>query len=180
MTRTLILAHPDDEICWFNPEKFDKIIICFSDRLDSYQTFLARKRVAKRHPLRDKIEYLNLTESGYHFDKSCLPAYEKNREDLRELLKDKLDADEIYTHDPKTGEYGHADHILVGEVVNEMAKCPVYVLDMGADENTPDRIPMEVNSDLFLEIRRIYKEGGCWTWYGKFYPQNKLYYKKIN
>lgn len=170
----------DDEAVWFNPEKFDKIIICFSDRLDSYQTFLARKRAAKRHPLKDRIEYLYLTESGYHFDKKYLPEYEKNREDLRELLKDKLDADEIYTHDPKTGEYGHADHILVGEVVKELAKCPVYALDMSANETTPDRIAMDVNQDLFLQIRRIYKEEGCWTWYGEFYPRIKLYYKKVN
>jgi len=180
MTRILVSAHPDDEIIWFNPEKFDKIMICFSDRLDSYQTFLARKRAAKRHPFKDRIEYLNLTESGYHFDKSKLPEYEKNREELRELLKDKLVADEIYTHDPQTGEYGHADHILVGEVVKELAKCPVYSLDMTADKDTPDRIAMEANQDLFLQIRRIYKEEGCWTWYGEFYPRGILYYKKIN
>ncbi len=139
---------------------------------------LARKRVLSKHPLKDKIKCLGLTESGYYYNPENLKEYEQNREDLRKLLKEELkDATEIFTHDPETGEYGHSDHILVGQVVKELAECPVYVLDMGANASTPNRISIEPDMDFYTNVRQLYQDENCWTWFGNFYPKLTLYYR---
>ena len=176
----LVVSHPDDEVIWFNPQGFDKIIICFLDRLDSFAMMLARKKVLSKHPLKDKIKCLGITESGYNDNKENLKEHEVSEVELRRLLPEELkNATEIFTHDPETGEYGHTDHILVGKVVKELAKCPVYVLDLSADANTPDRIAVEPNKELFIQIRQLYQKYKCWTWFGNFHPKTTLYYKQI-
>lgn len=178
--KILVVAHPDDEIIWFNPKGFDKIIICFLDRLDNFAMFLMRKKVLAKHPLKDKIKCLRLTESGYYNDKTQLKEYKANEISLRELLPKELEgATEIYTHNPETGEYGHSNHILVGQVVKELAQCPVYVLDMLANEKTANRIAVEPDLNFYLQTRQLYQDYQCWTWFGDFYPRSTLYYRQL-
>jgi len=180
MKKLLIVAHPDDEIIWFNPKDFDKIIICFLDRLDNFKMCLARKRVLKRHPLKDKIQCLGLTESGYWKDKARLKEHQENYQKLKELLKtDIAEATEIYTHNP-WGEYNHADHILVSEVVRELAACPVYGLDGKEPTTARERFEIEPDIPLYREIKKIYQEEKAWTWVGDFQPEKTLYYYKQN
>ena len=176
--KILVVVHPDDEIIWFNPQMFDKIIICFLDRLDKFTMTVARKRVLFRHPLKDKIKCLELPEPNFYKDS---PRYQEIINQLKELLAKEIEqAEVIYTHDPETGEYGHEDHKLVGQIVKEIAQCPVYALDMKATSNTPNRIARPPNLPLFYQVRQLYQEENAWTWFGDFYPRHTLYYKKIN
>ena len=84
--KLLVVSHPDDEVIWFNPEKFDKIIIVFLARLDR-DVAEARSKAINAHPLVDKITCLGLTESNYWRDPMMKPEYDQNFADLVAELK---------------------------------------------------------------------------------------------
>ena len=67
--RVLIVAHPDDEILWFNPEDFDQIVIVFGDFGDG-RSGDGRRKASAEHPLANRITHLNLKESNYWRDKT--------------------------------------------------------------------------------------------------------------
>jgi len=141
--KVLIVAHPDDEILWFNPSEFDQIIIVF---LNGYKEE-ERRRALENHPLKDKIVCWELTESNYWRDKTKIEEYKKCYRETVELAR-KLNADSITTHNAH-GEYGHTDHVLVHNAVMEGASCLVN----GKDPK------------LFQQIKKVYEEAGAWTWY---------------
>lgn len=145
MVKTLIVAHPDDEILWFNPEDYDKIVIVFLEREDSPEITAKRREVVKTHPLKEKITWLGLKESKYQKDKSRRTEYYKNYTDLCEFLKT-LEADEVDTHNAM-GEYQHMDHILVYKACMDTLDCKV---------NNKD-------PKLYRKIKESY--GEAWTWY---------------
>ena len=147
--KVLIVAHPDDEILWFNPEEFDRIVIVFLGRLDKKEQGEGRRRALEAHPLKDKIECLGLTESGHWRDKSvaAMERHQHNRVLLERWLHT-VDADEVTTHDAK-GEYQHLDHVLVHNACMEILKCKV---------NGKDPV-------LYRKIRQVYVDNNCWTWY---------------
>ena len=138
--KILVVAHPDDEILWFNPEEFDKIYIVFLGRE-------GRTTALNEHPLKDKIECFNFPESNYWRDKTKKVEYDKNYSDLVERLKE-IDAKEVQTHNAY-GEYGHSDHILCFNACMEVFNCPVN----------------GKNPKLFREIKNIYQKNQCWTWF---------------
>lgn len=143
--KTLIVAHPDDEILWFNPEDYDRIVIVFLERDDNAKITEKRKEVINTHPLKEKITWLGFKESKYHKDKTKLEDYNKNYNDLCEFLKT-LKADEVYTHNAM-GEYQHSDHILVYRACMNTLNCRV---------NNKD-------PKLYRKIKEAY--GKAWTWY---------------
>lgn len=175
-----VVAHLDDECIWFNPESFDKIIVCFLDRLDNFKMTVARKKILQQHPLKDKIVCLGLTESNYWKDKTQLKKHQENYNQVKDLIRaDVLEAKEIYTHNP-WGEYNHADHILVSEAVREIALCPVYGLDGQVATTARERIEVQPNIELYRRIKKLYQDEKAWTWVGDFQPEKTLYYYKIN
>lgn len=178
--KILCVAHPDDECLWFNPKGFDKIIMCFMDRADNFKVFLGRRKALGKHPLKDKIVTLNLTESNYQTFKSKREAHVKNYEELVKILKEKLkDADEVWTHN-SWGEYQHADHIMVHEAVREATDKPIFVLDGIVGATGKERIEVDMDLDLYKEIKEIYKTTGSWTWRLEYDPPAKQYYYKVN
>jgi LmbE family N-acetylglucosaminyl deacetylase len=142
-TKTLIVAHPDDECLWFNLEEFNKIIIVFRRGYREEE----RQRALDNHPLKDKIECWDFVESNYWRDKTKLAQYEDNYRHLCERLKT-LDVEEVWTHNAY-GEYGHTDHILVHNACMATLKCKV---------NGKDPI-------LYNKIKECYEREGAWTWY---------------
>ena len=144
--KVLIVAHPDDEVIWFNPEEFDRIVIVFGDFGDG-RSGDGRRRALKEHPLANRITHLNIKESNYWRDKSMASDYAESERLLVEFLKT-LEADEVVTHDAN-GEYGHADHILVHRVCMMTLNCSVNGKDPA----------------LYRKIRKVYEDNGCWTWF---------------
>lgn len=142
--KILLVAHPDDEILWFNPEEYDKIIVVFSNRSDREGFGERRLKAMSEHPL--NIECWKLTESNFWRDKTKYPDYERNYNDLCEKLKD-LVADEVWTHNAY-GEYGHKDHILCFNACMDTLNCPVN----------------GKNPKLYRKIKKIYGDNSVWTW----------------
>ncbi len=180
--KILVVAHPDDEVIWFNPKDFDKIVLCFMDRFDNYRVFMGRRKVLGQHPLKDKIVSLGITESGYQTNKSLKnrESHQNNYKKIVELLKDQLkDATEVWTHN-SWGEYGHSEHIMVQEAVKEVATCPVYALDGYIPHTGKERIEVDIDLDLYKQIKSIYEKYGAWTWKLDYEPPAKQYYYKVN
>jgi LmbE family N-acetylglucosaminyl deacetylase len=143
-----IVAHPDDECIWFNPEEYDKIVIVFTDRSDVEGFGAKRKQALEEHPLKEKIVTLDLVESNYWRDVTKIKDFEDNYHELCEWLEDNIkEEDTITTHDAN-GEYGHLDHNLVHTACMNTVDVPV---------NNKD-------PKLYREIRDCYVCNGVWTW----------------
>lgn len=168
--KILVVAHPDDEIIWFNPKGFDKIVICFCDRKDKPEFYDKRLQALYLHPLKEKIVNLQLVESKFWEDE------EQGRKKLEEeLLKHTETAKIIYTHN-EVGEYGHIDHILVHNVITKISRCPVFCLVKDDEKGNCSEKP---NYSLIESIIRTYKSHGVWTWYKDWCPPESYIYKKV-
>lgn len=143
----LIVAHPDDEILWFNPEDFDRIIIVFSERNDKPGQGKGRWMAMKEHPLADRITCLAMTESNFWRDQSQGKLHADNYKALCAELA-KIHADSVTTHNAM-GEYQHADHILVHNACMATFHCRVN----------------GKNPDIYRRAKAAYERNGAWTWY---------------
>jgi len=142
--KLLIVAHFDDEILWFNPYKFDKIVVCFLGRDDKPGFDVKRLAVFAEHPLKEKMECLNINEQD-----DCA---EKAINDY--LIGNGRKFDFIHTHNSK-GEYGHKHHLMVHSIVKRL--FPDEIVESCLDNtNSKDR--------WFVSIKNIYLKYGCWTW----------------
>ena len=181
MEKYLIVAHPDDEVIWFNPGDFDKIFIVFGNRTDSLEKSEARKKVIDSHPYKHKIECFDLVESNYHKDKTKIKEYKDNYDDFIYKLKNHLTSGiELWTHN-LWGEYGHEDHILVHQGVVELAtkyNLPVYCYN-GIDKlDIRDTKVVKTNLEDFKKIKQLYLKHGAWTWDNDFIPDHSREYFK--
>lgn len=147
--KVLIVAHPDDEILWFAAEEFDRIVICFGGRPDKPEQGERRRLAISKHPLRDRITFLDMLESGFtpNGDAVSQARHAENYTRLCAFLAD-LQADEVTTHNA-LGEYRHWDHILIHNACMATLKCRVNGKD----------------PELYRQIKAAYVETGCWTWY---------------
>lgn len=186
--KILIVAHLDDEILWFNPFYFDKIYIAFFERDDKPEMNLARLNAIEKHPLKHKISMLKIKESGFWKDKQRYNQYKESKYDLdREIstIFANNTVSEIFTHNP-WGEYGHSDHILVNEVVHNIAKscCPIWqpIKAVGVEPISPQfdkMIKQPINIEQFRIIRDIYRSCNAWTWNLKYEPQyEEMYFSR--
>lgn len=187
--RALVVAHPDDEVIWFDPLAFDLIVIAFFYRDGDDEIGENRRRAVDEHFLKRRIVGLHLTEPGLRermTDKAFVMREVMKRRmigDLRFLLKK---ADEVYTHNP-WGEYYHDDHISVNEAVCEAAKgmvwCPTFdPFGLSGDgyRNSWKRTE-KWDSELFESIKKFYKMHRCWTGYEKYskLPNDRREYLRI-
>lgn len=187
--RVLIVAHPDDEILWFNPAYFERIYIAFLGRRDKPELSKKRLTSLSLHPFKDKISIFNLEESGYWKDRSRYQEHTSAKEYLLEKLKhikghEKIS--EIYTHND-VGEYGHSDHILVNKCVYSVFKetHPIwmpYKFIFSVSGFQPGYIQMKsIESDIssFNRIRSIYIRQAAWTWNLEYYPEPLENYYRV-
>lgn len=137
----LIVAHPDDEVLWFDPSEFDRIVIVFGPRDDKPGFEKRRLAALAAHPLAQKITFLNMPEPGKDSGDSAAKVRE-------EIAKRATDADVVTTHNAQ-GEYGHPHHVLVHNICMEVLNCRVNGKD-----------PAQ-----FRAIKKAYVDQGCWTWH---------------
>lgn len=185
INRLLVLAHPDDEILWFNPKQFDKILFCFTVRYkDKFMMTRNRIELLRRHPLWNKIEILGLLSSlslseGPEDEKARKELLKRNIVILKEVLKPFIDnANIIYTHN-ELGEYGSEDHILISNLVKELSTnqkvyCPnLYNPEYGIFrkvKTTGEIITEQTDLNFYHKVKGLYHDWDCWTWHRKYQP----------
>jgi LmbE family N-acetylglucosaminyl deacetylase len=147
--KLLVVAHPDDEILWFNPEEYDKIVIVFGDFGDSRGSDGGnqRRKALEQHPLKDKIVHLNIKESDFTRDKTKESVYRLNQRAIEDELR-KFSPETVTTHNGH-GEYGHVEHIQLFYACMNAFDCPVN----------------GKNPEIFRKTKKIYEDNGAWTWY---------------
>lgn len=184
----LVVAHPDDEILWFNPSLFDLIVIVFCDREDRATLGEARRKVISQLPYAKKIMMLNLVEPGTWKDKSRVLEYNAARvnllDQLAEIRKD-YQISCVFTHN-YAGEYGHLDHILVHESVMEIFfhDCPIWTPNIFINkDNTKLSADIECaeKNDMtqFLLARNLYLKYEAWTWNLVYLPDETQSYSQV-
>ncbi|GEM_PF-3199698 len=187
--KVLIVAHPDDEIIWFDPLYFDLIFIVFCERHDRVEAGRNRLNAIQQHPLRNKIRMLNIPESGFWRDKTRVAelagAAQRLVEELS-VIKENFRISEIYTHN-SVGEYGHDDHVLVHECVLNIFKqyrnckiyCPVRYMESD-DVGRYSIVRNSIDINFYNKVKNIYSENHCWTWDSRYEPCSHEEYYEIN
>lgn len=185
--KLLVVAHPDDEIIWFNPGLFDRIIITFNHCHDKPWIYEARNKAIAEHPLNNRIDFFQLPESGFWLNRSRRFHHLYNFHCLKLLLRDYFACfkiTDVFTHNA-LGEYGHSDHILVHDAVKYMTYeyatiamwAPVYD-DIELDSNTVCVIKTDYS--LYSETKKIYERYDAWTWDARYLPIPEQRYQLIN
>ncbi|WP_445496946.1 hypothetical protein [Photorhabdus sp. SF281] len=161
----LIVAHPDDEIIWFNPKNFDYIIIVFSGRENKPSFHKKRNKALYEHPYFSKIINLGLNESGdwENFETDFLN--KKHFKTICNSLEDLniSEYDSITTH-AVDGEYGHYDHITVHNAVIEIYGKRNTIYTSNGYNRSQDEILFSNYINDYVKIKRIYQAHGVWTW----------------
>ncbi|MBP9675015.1 MAG: hypothetical protein KBD63_07965 [Bacteriovoracaceae bacterium] len=184
--KIMIVAHPDDEIIWFEPVWVDLIIVVFSARADS--EFISKKRAEfiKMHPLGEKCLFMAMDEIP---NQENLKAWERVLEKyIKEYIEKRLNLlipacaiTDVFTHGPM-GEYGHPHHILIHDVVKKIFK----------EKNTVIWAPnllyakkgkvliIRRNMNLYRELKKLYVHHNIWTWKDEYLPsQYESFYQVV-
>lgn len=185
----LIVAHPDDEILWFNPSYFDHIFIVFNNRNDKEYMGSARHALMNEHPYKKKISLMNFDEPGYWKDKTKKPEYKQAKYAILNALKEILlncKISSIFTHN-HIGEYGHSDHILVSKCVELIfeKKYPIWVPNINLTQNknkkmTKTKCSIKNNFSDYHSIKELYMSHKAWTWNPNYTPNEIQEYYCIN
>ncbi len=188
--KLLVVAHPDDEIIWFNPEYFDQILIAFNARHDRADFAGARSKVISEHPLRDKILFANIPESGFWENKSRYSYHMDSFNRLNQLFSQELaeqSISEVFTHNCY-GEYGHADHRLIYDIVKNHffyhRNIPVWtplldIKEIKSCYHTTTFRTLNSNKKLFHEIKKVYDKYDVWTYFENYEPPEIFEYFQI-
>lgn len=172
-----------------------KIIVCLLDSQKKPELGSARKASLQRHPLPvvsleiDESDAFNgadwehpvLTDYGIAVPRRP-EAAEKYRANYQRLLprlrRELAGCTQVFTHSP-WGEYGHEEHIQVHRVVKDLQQelrfrlwHPNYcseksfplMLQHGATLGS-ERMTLTTERELADQIRKIYQECNCWTWF---------------
>jgi len=186
MRRLLIVAHLDDEILWFNPQDFEKIIVCCNiRRIDKTEKNEGIYKAWQEHPLQSKIIMLGFSSGKYWLEKTAMEEFllRMNQWNLGKLLKEYImEADEVYTHNA-WGEYGHSDHIMVHEVVGGLCQVfekPVWFFNGIEKHNNYEKARdirhEKIDLEFFRKVKNIYLKNDCWTWKREYEPASEQQY----
>lgn len=190
----IIVAHPDDEILFFNSiiSSAHKIIVCYGPSPSSREVTAGRKRL-KLSPPFSNMKFLDISESNVYDAISF-----KNRKIIREgievfkdslsyvskfdILKEQLKlelvkGDTIFTHNP-WGEYGHPEHVQVFSAISSLIdefNLKIFFNGYVSDKTFefmskrcsligPESFVNHPNNELGQIVKKLYILNNCWTW----------------
>ncbi|MCW8451817.1 hypothetical protein [Legionella quinlivanii] len=175
--KALIVAHPDDEIIWFPAKYFDLIVIAFLARHDRPYAAQCRRLALHEHPLNDKIQSLEIDESGYWKDKKRQEQFIDAQTNLHHSLlelKSKYSFTQIFTHN-SVGEYGHDDHILVHNLVKSVfSSTKIYCPTTPDNHKNTNILSINNDIDFYEKVKEIYIKNKAWTWKLDYVPSKEL------
>ena len=190
--KTLVIAHPDDEIIFgFGVIKqVKRIICCVSDGNQDlpkctswHRSWMYRQAALEEVGKLLEVEIINLNYNSEFFR---LPPEEitKLSNKINDLIKDE---EVIFTHN-SWGEYGHPDHILVHDIIKKTGKKILTTNIMLDSDFTGFRkyeiLESEIcqvvtnDKELYLKCMMIYKKYKCWTWGNDIIESAKIYIEK--
>ena len=195
----LVVAHPDDEVLWFSSilERVGRAVFCFEDCAEYPELGPGRRALLDAYPL-SHVSSLRLPEpcSVHLVDWSrpqpdalglCLNApettparvanYRASFHALRAELATQLrGVQAVFTHNP-WGEYGHADHVQLARVVEDLRpQLGFRLFHSGyiAHRTMPLAAPFIARCGYWFELptqpalaatlQALYRKHGCWTW----------------
>jgi hypothetical protein len=203
----IIVAHPDDEILFFNSiiPSAKEIILCYGPT-SSEEVSAGREKLKSTYPF-ENVRFLDVPESDV-YDKASF----KNRKMLREgisvrknslayaarfdtlVAKLRLElalGDVIFTHNP-WGEYGHPEHVQVFRAVHSLKaefNLKIFVDGYVSDKTygfmskhysllSPQSFLGYPNNDLGQKVMEVYLRSDCWTWRKDYrWPSTEVFYK---
>jgi len=203
----IIVAHPDDEILFFNSIILSakKIILCFGPTSSKAVT-AGREKLKSTYPLKN-VRFLDVLESDV-YDKASFKnrrmvregisvrknssAYAVRFDTLVEKLRLELEfGDVIFTHNP-WGEYGHPEHVQVFRAVYSLKaefNLEIFVDGYVSDKTygfmskhysllSPQSFLGYPNNELGEKIMEVYLRSDCWTWRKDYeWPSTEVFYK---
>lgn len=183
---TILIAHPDDEVIFFWPllKQAKKIICCSTDQNNPERQFCARRIEALMRVcgiIGAELKYLSYNSEFYRLPTRNGDLSRFVDEVYTLIINEKL----ILTHN-SWGEYGHLDHILVGEIAR-MSRATVITTDIGIDANWFKVRPGQQRRgpiaeaclndlEFYNKLKEEYDQIGCWTWSKDPVIQANLYY----
>ena len=105
--------------------------------------------------------------------------YQENYYNLIDILRNKLiNYDNVFTHNP-WGEYGNEEHIQLYTIVKQLQEeikftiwfsnyCSnksMTLMNRCLSELNFDYFQMKTNKQLASQVKRLYQDNECWTWY---------------
>lgn len=201
----LIVAHPDDEILFFNSvlPGAEKVIICYGPSENERVTH-GRSHIKGQLPLND-VTFLDIAESNVYGAanwktpsqtasglklKRNNEIYEKKYAELMLRLADEIsEGDTIFTHNP-WGEYGHEHHVQVFNVIASLKSVKnlnLFVNGYVSDKSYNLMLMRKhlLSKKVFVgypdismgqEFVSIYKKNHCWTWVDPYnWPQAEIF-----
>lgn len=203
----IVVAHPDDEILFFNSviSSDNTIIICYGPS-STKAVSDGREKLKSGYPFR-KVVFLDIPEAnvydGVSFAKRKVTSegvsvtknsdkYNKNYDQVLERLSSQLSSgDTVFTHNP-WGEYGHPEHVQVFNAIYSLMdelKLTIFVNGYVSDK-TSDFMFRRLNlisSESFLrnpddelgqKVKRHYIDNNCWTWNSNYHwPATEIFYR---
>lgn len=142
----------------------------------------------------DAASWNNPTEtlSGLHVHGRAGAAYDRNAEELIDVLRTELRGEPlVFTHNP-WGEYGHEEHVQVFKVLTRLRDSLVfelfvssYVSNRSAKLMTQslhrisdDFVTRETDKALARQLKALYTKHDCWTWADDYqWPVHETFYR---
>lgn len=187
--KTIIIAHPDDEIIFGFPviKKVKRIICCVSDGNRDlpkcrswHRSWMYREAALLEVGTLLGVEIINLNYNSM-FHTMSKEEINKLSGTIKILIQDE---EIVYTHNA-WGEYGHPDHILVHDIIKKSGK-KILTSDIMLDSTftgfekysipEPKKYNTIINDiDLYLKCMNIYRKYKCWTWGNDIIKTTKIY-----
>ena len=206
----LVVAHPDDEILWFSSilDHCKRVLVCFGPSATSAESWDAgRAAVMESYPLA-KAKFLKLrqsnafeganwnrpreADSGLHLRRRrARGPYQRNARELRRILEEELNQENlVITHNP-WGEYGNEEHVQVFRIL--MALQQELGFELFVDSYVSNRsvtlmarcehslqgnpVVRETDTAMAHRLKKLYLENGCWTWLDDYeWPEYESFY----
>lgn len=185
-TVLMVFAHCDDElVCGWpilqNPRVRKHILIASSDKKTSIRRWCAHRKYVTQDLCKllgiESVRILDNDSDFYRLDHRSGDLAQMEEEVLAAIADFKFDF--VMTHNPH-GEYGHADHKFLFNLLLRAAQWPILITDIHLradwtriDPSSPRyretfyRNPVahvELSRSYYRKAQRYYETRGAWTW----------------
>ncbi len=187
-------------------DRCKRVIVCFGHSPTSSEALNSgRIRLMEAYPF-SNVEFLRIRQSdafgAFNWKRPSVKdgqlifayankSYDDNTAKLTSVLAEALENETaVFTHNP-WGEYGHEEHVQIFNAVSALHKTmgfELFVNGYVSNRSIPlmsqsfrvgEQLPVayETKPELAAEIKQLYLDHDCWTWYPDYeWPGVELFY----